>query len=510
MNKLELLTPQEMGEADRLTIAGGTPGIDLMERAGAAVADVAANLAPLQREIAVLCGPGNNGGDGFVAARILAARGWRVRLYLLGERAALKGDAAVAAAVWPQPVERLEALDLEPVGLVIDALFGAGLTRDLDGQARATVERVNAWRAGSGGRVVAVDVPSGLDGAAGHVRGAAIEADASVSFIRFKPGHFLEPGRSLCGKLHLAQIGIGEGVLEAIEPQTFLNEPALWRSFLPRPQTTGHKYTRGHALVVSGGPWMTGAARLSARGALRSGAGLVTLASPREALTINAAHLTAVMLTPCDSAEELETVLADPRKNAVAIGPGAGVGQATRRLVLAALRSAPASRAVVLDADALTSFAEEPGELVRGLKRSLRPVVLTPHEGEFARLFNGEGFPLESNAESGKDGETTFHDKLTRARNAARATQAVVLLKGPDTVVAAPDGRATILRHAPSWLATAGSGDVLTGIITGLLAQSMPPFEAACAAAWMHAEAARRVGPGLIAEDLPEAVRLPL
>lgn len=509
MNKLELLTPQEMGEVDRLTIAGGTPGIDLMERAGAAVADVAAGLAPMQQDIAVLCGPGNNGGDGFVAARILAARGWRVRLYLLGERAALKGDAAVAAAVWPQPVERLEALNLEPVGLIIDALFGAGLTRDLDGQARATVERVNAWRASAGGLVVAVDVPSGVDGGTGQVRGAAIEADASVSFFRFKRGHFLEPGRSLCGKLHLAQIGIGESVLEAIQPQTFLNEPSLWRGLLPRPQTTGHKYTRGHALVVSGGPWMTGAARLSARGALRAGAGLVTLASPREALTINAAHLTAVMLTPCDSVEELETILADPRKNALAIGPGAGVGQATRRLVLATLRSAPASRAVVLDADALTSFAEEPGELVSGLKRSLRPVVLTPHEGEFARLFNAEGFPLESNAESGRADETAFHAKLTRALNAAKATQSVVLLKGPDTVIAAPDSRATILHNAPPWLATAGSGDVLTGIITGLLAQSMPPFEAACAGAWIHAEAARRVGPGLIAEDLPEAVRLP-
>jgi hydroxyethylthiazole kinase-like uncharacterized protein yjeF len=504
MSKVELLTPAEMAEADRLTIAGGARGIDLMERAGAAVADVAANLAPLPQAIAVICGPGNNGGDGFVAARVLAARGWEVRLYLLGDRAALRGDAALAAASWSGPVAALEALDFTGVGLVIDALFGAGLARDLDGLARATVERVNRWRSAEGGRVVAVDVPSGLDGATGQARGVAIEADASVTFFRFKPGHFLEPGRSLCGRLHLAQIGIGAGVLETIQPQTFLNEPALWQHLLPVPQRTGHKYSRGHVLVVSGGPWMTGAARLTARGALRTGAGLVTLASPREALTINAAHLTAVMLTPCDGPEELETILSDPRKNVVAIGPGAGVGQGTRRLVSAALRGASAARAVVLDADALTSFAGEPMELVRGLKRSRGPAVLTPHEGEFARLFSGEGFPLESNAESGARRKTPFHSKLTRARNAAKATGAVVLLKGPDTVVAAPDGRASILHNAPPWLATAGSGDVLAGIITGLLAQSMPPFEATSAAAYLHAAAAQRLGPGLIAEDLVE------
>jgi hydroxyethylthiazole kinase-like uncharacterized protein yjeF len=504
MKNLELLTAPEMSEADRLTIAGGMPGFELMERAGLAVVEAAANLAPLSRAIAVLCGPGNNGGDGFVAARLLAARGWDVRLYLMGERAALKGDAALAAAIWQGPVSPLEALDLDGVGLVIDALFGAGLTRPLEGLARSTVERVNAWRGAEGGRVVAVDVPSGLDGSTGQVLGLAIEADASVTFFRFKPGHFLEPGRGLCGKLHLAQIGIDAGVLETIQPRTFLNGPALWQSVLPVPQRTGHKYSRGHALVISGGPWMTGAARLTARGALRAGAGLVTLASPREALTINAAHLTAVMLTPCDGPDELEAILSDPRKNVVAIGPGAGVGQGTRRLVLAVLRGASAARAVVLDADALTSFAGEPMELVWGLKRSLGRAVLTPHEGEFARLFNVEGFPLESNTESGAMCETLFHSKLIRARNAAKATGAVVLLKGPDTVVAAPDGRASILHNAPPWLATAGSGDVLAGIITGLLAQSMPPFEATCAAAYLHAEAAQRLGPGLIAEDLVE------
>jgi hydroxyethylthiazole kinase-like uncharacterized protein yjeF len=249
---------------------------------------------------------------------------------------------------------------------------------------------------------------------------------------------------------------------------------------------------------------MTGAARLTARGALRAGAGLVTLASPRDALTINAAQLTAIMLAPCDGPEELELLLSDPRKNALAIGPGAGVGQATARLVLAALASPPASRSVLLDADALTSFPDDPQRLMQAIQRSQRPVVLTPHEGEFSRLFNGLGFPLESNPESAAKNETPFHDKLTRARQAARSSGAVILLKGPDTVVAAPDGRASILEDAPAWLATAGSGDALSGIILGLMAQAMPAFEAASAGAWLHAACARNFGPGLIAEDLPE------
>ncbi len=501
---LELLTSAQMAKADQLTIAGGRPGIELMEQAGAGVADVAANLAPMAGAVIVICGPGNNGGDGFVAARLLEERGWRVRLYLLGQPEALKGDAALAAQGWVGPIETIEALDLGDVGLIVDALFGAGLARDLEGPARTLVERINHWRASGSGKVVAVDVPSGLDGTSGQVRGVAVEADASVTFFRRKPGHVLEPGRSLCGRVHLAQIGIGSGVLSTIRPQTFCNQPDLWRSLLPRPQTAGHKYSRGHALVVSGGPWMTGAARLTARGALRAGAGLVTLASPREALEINASQLTAIMLAPCDRPEELEDLLSDPRKNAIAIGPGAGVGQATARLVLAALGAAPASRSVLLDADALTSFADEPQRLMRAIHRAERPVVLTPHEGEFARLFNGFGFPLESNPESGPKNEMSFHDKITRARTAAQSSGAVVLLKGPDTVVAAPDGRASVLEDAPAWLATAGSGDVLSGIITGLMAQAMPAFEAACAGAWIHAACARSFGPGLIAEDLPE------
>ena len=506
MTKLELLTTSEMAEADRLSIAAGVSGMALMERAGAAVADCALELAPQGRRVVVLCGPGNNGGDGFIAGRLLRERGCDVEVHLLGEVGRLRGDAAEAARRWDGPIEPCSALDLEPAGLVVDGLFGAGLTRDLEGEARELVERVNLWSQVSGQPVVAIDVPSGLDGDTGAVRGAAIMARATVTFFRFKPGHLLLPGRTLCGQPHLADIGTPELALAAIRPRAFADTPDLWRLLLPLPGEGAHKYARGHALVLSGGAWTTGAARLSARAALRVGAGLVTLASPREALTINAAHLTAIMLTPCDCAVDMAAILTDKRKNALVMGPGAGVGKATMDLVLEALRSDPLDRALVLDADALTSFEDDPVMLGKAIKRAGKPVVLTPHEGEFARLFNYEGRLLESGRQLSENCETPFHSKLERARRAARESGATLILKGPDSVIASPDGRAAISFDAPPWLATAGSGDVLAGFVGGLLAQGMPMFEAACAAVWIHGACAHAIGPGLIAEDLAEAL----
>lgn len=506
MTKLELLTTSEMAAADRLSIAAGVSGMALMERAGSAVADCAMALVPPARRIVVLCGPGNNGGDGFVTARLLREHGLEVQLHLLGELDRLRGDAADAARRWAGPVYPCSELDLEGAGLVVDGLFGAGLARDVYGEARALVEKVNLWSQVSGLPVVAIDVPSGLDGDTGAVRGVAIAARATVTFFRFKPGHLLLPGRKLCGELHLADIGTPELALAAIRPRAFADGPDLWRVFLPSPGLEAHKYARGHALALSGGAWSTGAARLSARAALRAGAGLVTLASPREALAINAAQLTAVMLTPCDGAADMAAILTDARKNALVMGPGAGVGKTTMDIVLEALRSPSRDRALVLDADALTSFQDDPIVLANAIKRSGKPVVLTPHEGEFSRLFNHEGWLLESNRQLPEGNETAFHSKLERARRAAKESGATLILKGPDTVIASPDGRAAISFDAPPWLATAGSGDVLAGIAAGLLAQAMPVFEAACAAVWIHGACARAIGPGLIAEDLPEAM----
>ncbi|WP_306886325.1 NAD(P)H-hydrate dehydratase [Amorphus orientalis] len=494
---MELLTPAEMAQADRFAIERGTPGIVLMDRAGRAVADVVAARASADARILVISGPGNNGGDGFVAAADLRRRGYDVRLQLLGAREKLTGDAALAADAWEGAVE---AADTEAPGqcdLVVDALFGAGLARPLEGLAADIVAAINA----SPADVVAVDLPSGVSGRSGRALGPAVEADATVTFFRLKPGHLLLPGRTRCGEVTLADIGIPEAALGVLEPAAFRNAPALWHGSWRPPSVDGHKYARGHAVVVSGPMAQTGAARLAAGAALRAGAGLVTVASPPSALMINAAHLTAVMVRSVDGAEGLATLLADRRLNAVAIGPGAGVGPDTAASVRAILDG---DRGVVLDADALTSLADAPAELFSAIAaRPDRPVVLTPHEGEFARLFPdlAEG----SSADDGSDEEAP--SKLDRARLAAARSGAVVILKGPDTVVAAPDGRAAIADNAPPWLATAGAGDVLAGIATGLLAQLLPAFEAAAMAVWMHGEAGRVAGPGLIAEDLAPALK---
>lgn len=482
----ELLTPDEMAEADRLTIAGGTPGLTLMETAGTAVADATAALVS-QGRVTVVAGPGNNGGDGFVAARLLAERGYAVKVVLVGEADRLKGDARAAFERWRGPVEVASPDALNDCDVIIDALFGAGLDRDVEGLPRAMIEAMNT----RGVQVVAVDLPSGINGASGAVMGAAVKATQTVTFFRKKPGHLLLPGRLHCGPVAVVDIGIPASVLQTVLQKTFVNGPALWGARFPLPRIDGHKYSRGHAVVVSGGLSTTGAARLAARGALRAGAGLVTVASPREALTVNAAGSLAVMVRPVDGAAELAEFLTDSRRNAVVLGPGGGVGQAMRGQVLAALAS-PA--AVVLDADALSSFADDPAGLFTTIKRREADVVLTPHAGEFSRLFRS----LPDNPK--------LHSKLEMARAAAKQSGAIVLFKGPDTVVVSPDGRASISDNAPPYLATAGAGDVLAGMIAALLAQGMAAFEAASAAAWLHGEAAAAFGPGLIAEDLPEAL----
>ncbi|MGB5947882.1 MAG: NAD(P)H-hydrate dehydratase [Parvibaculum sp.] len=475
-----LLSVDEMSRADRLTIERGRPGILLMENAGRAVADTVSERFGGGR-VAVLCGPGNNGGDAFIAASLLKERGRDVSLFLLGERERLTGDAAEAAHRWNGPVHPLTADAAEGAAVIVDGIFGAGLSRDVNGATAELIRRVN--RAGL--PVVAIDVPTGLDGDTGQVRGEAFSARVTVTFFRKKPGHVLYPGRTLCGELVVAGIGIEDDVLSEVAPATFENGPAVWGANFPQRRAEDHKYSRGHAIVVSGGPSNTGAARLAARGALRAGAGLVTVVSPPNAVAINAAQLTAIMVKPFAGADSLTKILEDKRKNACLIGPGCGVGPTTRENVLAALLS---GAAMVLDADALTSFAEIPRDLFVAIKGYFAgPTVLTPHEGEFRRIFPA--------IEGGK---------LARARAAAAESGAVVLLKGPDTVIAAPDGRAIVNTNGGQELATAGSGDVLGGIILGLLAQGAPAFEAAAMAAWLHGEAASYFGIGLVSEDLPE------
>jgi ADP-dependent NAD(P)H-hydrate dehydratase / NAD(P)H-hydrate epimerase len=484
---MEVLTTAEMERADRLTIAAGTPGFALMISAGQAVAEAAMDLVE-ERPILVVAGGGNNGGDGFVAAAELAARGREVSVILLCERDSLSGDAALAAKGWKYPVLPFNPQAIGKPALIIDALFGAGLNRPVKGEPHEMIEAINA----NGAPVLAVDLPSGVNGTTGAVMGIAVRATETVTFFRKKPAHLLLPGRVHCGRVRVADIGIDATVLGEIRPQTFENVPDAWQASFPVPKIDGHKYARGHAVIVSGDMASTGAARLAARGALRAGAGLATLASPSDALAINATALTAVMVRATDNAIQFAELIGDERHNACVIGPGAGIGARTRDFVHTALSL---HKRLVLDADALTSFAEAPDKLFEAIKAQPEPqVVLTPHEGEFPRLFSdlSNKHPLRS--------------KLERVRDAAERSGAVVLLKGPDTVVAAPDRRATIAANAPPWLATAGAGDVLAGFIAGFLAQGVAAFEAASIAVWMHGEAGSEAGPGLIAEDLPETL----
>jgi NAD(P)H-hydrate epimerase len=365
---------------------------------------------------------------------------------------------------------------IEGAALVVDALFGSGLSRGLDPQ----IVAILAAATQRGIPLVAVDVPSGVMGDTGESVGAA-RAACTVTFARKKPGHVLLPGRALCGEIVVADIGIPCAVLESLPIDTWENDPALWRTELPRAQSSGNKFTRGHALLYGGYP-MTGAARMAARAAARNGAGLTTIAAPEIAFPIYAAALTSIMVRPLTQEGDLTHLLSDSRYTAFLIGPGAGVTDATRKTALEILATA---RPVLLDADAISVFASRAAELARAIRG---PCVMTPHDGEFARVFDPQG------------------DKLSRARAAARHSGAVIVLKGADTVVAAPDGRAVVNTNAPASLATAGSGDVLGGLILGLLAQGMDTFAAAAAGVWVHGAAAAAFGPGLLAEDLPDLV----
>lgn len=475
----QVLTTAEMAKADAHAVAHGVPSLTLMENAGRAVAEaIAARFKPCP--VTVLCGPGNNGGDGFVVARLLDEEGFTVRVASDGGHA---GDADVMSARWSGETEALTPDALRGARLVVDGLFGAGLSRPLEGAPAQVVEALNDLP------VVAIDVPSGLPGDTGQPMSVVcVHAVLTVTFFRKKPGHLLMPGRELCGEVVVADIGIPP---EAASSQLHENTPALWR--YPFPKASGHKYDRGHAVIVSGGAHQTGAARLAARGALRVGAGLVSVASPPDALAVNAAHLTAIMLKPFDGAAGLASLLEDRRFNAVALGPGLGVGGETRALVDVVLKSGAGAssgatqKGVVLDADALTSFQDDPEALFNRLHDRC---VLTPHAGEFERIFPG----LLDAAPS----------KVEAARQAAARAGCTMILKGNDTVIAEASGKAAINANAPAWLATAGAGDVLSGFVAGLLAQRMTAFEAAACAVWLHGAAAARFGAGLIAEDLPD------
>ena len=476
-----LLTPTEMSRVDAAAIASGISGQALMLRAGEAVAACVLRHYPAAIRFAVLCGPGNNGGDGYVAAEALVRCGADVLVFSLGDPERLKGDARIARAGWSGRVETLAAYAPRTGDVVIDALFGAGLARDVPGLVQQLIEDVTAADI----PVVAVDLPSGIDGASGKLRGAAFRAERSVTFVTRKPGHVLLPGRNHCGGVEVFDIGIPHRIVAAEAERLWVNGPALFQSFRRPRSADDHKYRRGHVTVFSGPPISTGAARLSAGAALKAGAGLVTLASPSDSLAVNAAHLTAVMQTTIDTVADVESWLIDQRRNTFALGPGFGDRDKARSYALAVARS---GRNLVLDADGISAFAGDANVLGTAFSGSAGQLVITPHEGEFTRLF-----PEIANGEEGK---------VEKALAAARAISGIVVYKGADTVIASPDGRTAIEEQAPATLATAGSGDVLAGIIAANLANGMPAFEAACAGVHQHGQAATRAGEGLTAEEL--------
>ncbi len=479
---LELLTAEEMSRAEKLAAEAGTSTLTMMETAGRAVAEEVVRRFPRGSRVTVLCGPGSNGGDGFVCARFLRERGYQVRLALLGRKEELKRDPKEMARRWDEAIEPMSLQSLEGAQLVVDAIYGTGLRDNVSGAPAQIIEEVTARNL----PVISVDVPSGIDATAGAIKGVAFKSVATVTFFRRKTGHVLFPGRLHCGNVRAVEIGIPAAVLGDIAPRTFSNDPDFWLRYFPKLKIDGHKYDRGHAVVVSGPMESTGAGRLAARAALRSGAGLVTVATSKAAFYINAAQLTAIMVAPYDGPQGLSEILSDTRITAVLIGPGAGADPDVRDLVVSVLAS---DAVAVLDAEGITAFQDAPAELFDQIKARPAPTIMTPHEGEFQRVFP------ELEAEP---------SKLERARRAAEISGAVIILKGPDTVVAAPDGLSSIGENAPPWLATAGSGDVLAGLVTGLLAQGMAAFDAAAAAVWIHGELATAFGPGLIADDMPD------
>lgn len=481
IGRREVLSVDEMYRADASAIASGIAGEILMERAGRAVAD-AIRLRWSPRPVSVLCGPGNNGGDGFVIARLLAAGGWDVSVYLLGDRNALRGDAALNAGRWDGVILPMGMDALDRAGLVIDALFGAGLSRPVDGMPARIVEAVNNRKI----PCVAVDMPSGIYGDSGAVLGIAPRCTLTVTFCRLKRGHLLLPGPEFCGEVLVADIGISDDVVAELAPAVAVNSPSVWFDRLRRPAAADHKYSRGQALVV-GGAKMTGAARLAARAAARIGSGMVTIAAPSSARAAYAGDWPSFVVEEVEDDDGCASLFGDPRRAALLVGPGAGASQRTRSVTLAALAT---GKPTVLDADALTSFREDPEILFVATQSG--NAVLTPHEGEFQRLFDISG------------------DKIERCQAAARKSRATVLLKGADTVIAEPGGAVIVSSNGTPDLATAGSGDVLAGMIVGLLAQGMAPPVAAAAAAWLHGAAARRAGRGLQAGDLPDVLPLVL
>lgn len=478
LKKHQLLTAETMKNADAETIARGTSGVTLMEQAGNAVTQLITEHNKPKPTL-VVCGPGNNGGDGWVVARRLSEKKWPVKILSLVPVKQLSGDAAHVAHHWDGPVHNhWDKSLLEGTELIIDAIFGIGLNKPVDENTAEIICALNEHPA----PIVSIDIPSGIHADTGEVLGTACNAVLTVTFSCKKPGHILLPGKSHCRLIAVTDIGIPVDVINHAACPYFENIPDLWTEHLPQKRLRKHKYDYGHVMVLGGPMHSTGASRMSATSALRTGAGLVSIVCPEEAVAIYASHLTSVMLSPCklEDNKAFAAAIEGKYKHVIVMGPGAGITESTKQAVLTALSM---QKKCIIDADALTCFKDNPQTLFDAIDSE---VILTPHEGEFSRLF-----------------PDITGSKLERARDAAKQSGATVLLKGNDTAIASPDGRVALNSNAPAFLGTAGSGDVLSGIIAGIFSQHVPAFESACIGTWIHSETASKAGRGLMAEDLP-------
>ena len=483
-NTTEILSISEMYKVEKQVCAQGITSLSLMEAAGEAIADAVLNICEDGR-ILILCGLGNNGGDGFVAARLLENNGRKVRVLCLGSIDELNGDARASASNWTGEMCKFTSSLFEDTQVVVDALYGIGLNRPITGLGEDIIEKLNETNI----PCVSVDIPSGVDANTGKILGCAVKANICVTFFRRKPGHLLFPGKDKCGDVRVADIGIDKSIFTSLPPKIHENTPQLWLENFPIPEVQGHKYNRGHAVVV-GGEELTGAAKLASFAALRSGAGLVTIASPKESSMVYRSGSPSVMVKDINNLEEFTSIISQKSVTGVLIGPGNGVNKETYDRVLRAITCNPC----VLDADALTVFEQCPNVLFRALKNmSECNNVITPHEGEFKKLFI-------------KEAESKNSKSKIELAISASSINAVIVLKGADTIITSPTGLIYINTNSSPYLATAGSGDVLSGIILGLLVQGMIPFEAASAGVWLHGESGRMFGPGLVAEDIAKII----
>jgi len=475
-----ILSCKNHKDLDKRTIKKFIPGYKLMENAGGVIFKIIKKKFKKKKKIKILCGPGNNGGDGFVVAKLLEENGFQdVELFCLVTKNKLKGDAKIAANNFNKNLKSFNDFKISSNDLIIDGIFGSGLKRNISGNLKKIIEKINLKKP----YCISIDTPSGINGDTGEIQGTALKSNDTITFTTKKPGHLLSPGSEYCGNVIVGDIGINLEKL-SFKPRIFENHPDNWRSKFPWPNQKSHKYTRGFSLIICGEK-MTGASRLAARAAARIGCGLLCLGVPRKSFNIYSTENPIALIEIVDDKKDLNNLLKDKRINTILIGPGFGISKKKLELILKVVKEK--KRLIVLDADALKN------NFKKILLKNKTKIVITPHEGEFLQVLKDLNIKNKKN-------------KFSIVIEFIKKTKINLILKGNKTLICSQDGKISINTNTSPFLATGGSGDVLAGMITGLISQGMDIFNACCASVWIHGEIGRMKGPGLIAEDLPEMI----